>query len=1327
MKNQHETAKILQEDKKRLILELYLKEKFKDTFQISWLNSVENYTHLITAFDFFYNLNSENLELDAIGSSNHITRKEHEEQFHNLINLLDKVVVFSEDVPPVALAFDEKGASLLAVDIKQKSSSVSLQDLHAQSANLGIAEKFLNEDLGQHEWLSDVDLERALTQLGVRDKVHITRLNVEDIGMILHFEREKHQDSDEPYTIPLLINCGSSGSLRSQGSHWTEALVTVNPETNTITIDYSDSMTHDDEVVTNILTDAINYSAQSNVNNVVKDYEAFPDFETKTVNVDTDNLQKDGWSCGYRALYKLLSNPDFPTDGIDVNSEAWQTLINAQHNSTALRNAMYRVLLEHLVVDHDYFTAMELDEDKLKLLTETDGYEINDEFLMQYFTLLAEEKPIGETLTSDTFEEEYKRIVPELAKIEQIKTDRDKKPLMNKLDGIIKNEKLSSDAKIFALLDTISEEYNSILKSLGGKNSKLGKQLKKICEDQFGVELDKDNQYHVKPSGLIARMFGEFGKKSGQEESLLPEPKKTTSELQKTTISAPVLSSTQKIEIMLSPSENSISRQKIPGQLELRSHDTQNRVGTMVGSTQFCYAPKPGGVEPGFVVIDLNEEFFKALKPILLTLDSDKFEGLLKSLESDNLKHKQRTFAILINAMTPKPYGKNQTLNEDIANLCKEIEKAVAKNPKLEAWMYKLDQAEKNDNKARIKTNKEALREFAGTKLARHFSMDNQKQKLVGVAGKTGTHFELSCGWKNGMRPFKKFLHGGKEPDYNGILVENQEALVKKSMVVPGLGKNLIFGIAIGDRDGIGKEAQNKGFAGGVFYGFDYGKPFEGAGVVQSLQDDFSFEDPVAKVPSMFKGSGFMGQARHFMYRNYSIFYDTALSERMEGVHLLKKMITGENPGDEVIKSYPGLRQELNRIQASFPTTEDLLNRLAALRKACSNEQQESVIDGLIIQIGSGKLSRYDHYFAETKIDLIENALKTNMNTEELKDNLAFIDTMSNRAAINNQTILEVFEQRLLLTREEVDFLDKLEKTVSPTSVLSHDGTVFLNHMRVDPINKRIPFQLSTDSDGNYTITTTNKNISAELKEKFGLDFKQTEHGLSCTLDQKGMTEAMKCVNEQYHAKRDKLLVEPTYTLETFPYLVSLVKTDMDHADIGYKWISDGSLSLRITPQSEEQQKRIMEIFKLKDPLEINTANIIIISPEMHQTFQKNVAQMYQLQNMKVEKTLSLKSELQQLKVKSSEEIAREDLLARMENLVSKEIYPQIKDAVNEMGPKEIDKLLQYNDKTLSNPKNIQCIIEDKMEDIKEIVEEIELETIQTSNDISPTIDSTFH
>ena len=132
-----------------------------------------------------------------------------------------------------------------------------------------------------------------------------------------------------------------------------------------------------------------------------------------------------------------------------------------------------------------------------------------------------------------------------------------------------------------------------------------------------------------------------------------------------------------------------------------------------------------------------------------------------------------------------------------------------------------MDYPEQGAKKSRSKSNKEALREFIGTHLAGNFLATRIKNKKFFGDRKSGPHALLACGWKNGLQELKEFLYGGKAPDWNGVLVRDPNDPIKRSKRINGLGKNLIFNIAISDRDATGKEAQNKGFADNAFFGFD--------------------------------------------------------------------------------------------------------------------------------------------------------------------------------------------------------------------------------------------------------------------------------------------------------------------------------------------------------------------------------------------------------------------------------------------------------------------------------------------------------------------------
>lgn len=1338
-----EAVNSLDEEKTHRIIELYLRARFKEAFDPAWLETMANYEPLARALNFFDKLGNDNLKLAAIGSSNTTTREDHKEQFAMLQTILDDVVPFTSEIPPVARGFNEKRAILWSLELNQHLESRSLRDLHAQSSNLGIVEKLLNGDLGQEEWLGEVDLERMLIKLGVKDRTHITRLNAEDIGMILHFERAKHSSSTTPYSIPLLINCGS-GSLRSQGSHWTYAMVLVDPATNSVTINYQDSMPLRGSE-RDILTAAINYSDGP--------YQAFPNYTTPTVNTASNGLQRDGWSCGYRALRGLITSPGFPVTSGGVNQGAtWLQLTGAANTSAALRDVVYDELLDGVVIDHQYAEDMELPSSMVTSTSEK-SLKLDSKFTQHYRELLGGSHGTTRLGASENFAEEY-RTISVLLKTIRVSTSRTAalKNLRNELDQVMTDKELSSDEKIFGILHVMGTEYSKIINTFGGANSELGDYIKMFCGKHMGVELGKDPLYRFKTGGLMSRMLdSQAGIKleKSETESLLPPIKKKTMGTG-VSHSAPTVRTTERVEPKVTPSEGSIDKKRARvNQPELREHEKDARLGTMFGLTQFCYGQKPSGVEPGFRAIDLNESFFKELSKILAKVPSDDDPHKLAQLGAaldrvDDLKRKQETFALFINAHTPKPYGESTVLNPGIQWLCKEIKDAVANNHNLQAWMYKLDYAE--GQKERIKANKEAIREFVGTRLAGIFSEQNQRQELAWVNNKdSGAHALLACGWKNGLRELTDFLCNGKEPDYRGVLVEDKNAPLKQSMIIPGLAKNLIFGVAIGDRDGIGKNAQNKGFSDGAFYGFDYGKPYEGDGVCDSLKDDFSFDDFYAKAPEFLRRETKVGLARHLMYRNYSVFYDTPLSERMVGLHLLRKMITGENPDEEVIKSYPGLRQELHRIQENTPTPKALLRQLDLIRHNCSNPKTMALLEAHVMDIGSGKLSNFDLYFYKIKTDIMEMAVKNGMPNEELADYLKFIDKMAAQAHTNNTRILETFAQRIPLTRQELDLLEHLEKVCSQTSIMSPDGGVFLNRLRFEPQNKRIPFQLKHEDNGTYTLSTTNKFIAKLIEQEFGLVSPSvSKGGVSYTLTQDQLSKLMVVAEQRYNEKVQEQLFQPTYKATVLKRVSAMINSDNSpetpRAGMGVKWEKDGRLSIRLEAKTEEQAVHMYKIFGLR--VTLNTPEIINIRPETLSKFQGKVDTIYVrddyasrigvkpredvgIELSSIVKTPSESSsgseKWKALHRKEHQLTPTEQLMKRFETLVTKtEALEQIKDVLTEARPDVVEQLLQCNDKTLSNEDNIKAIIQDRLGDIKEIPDELVITPTTPSSDVRP-------
>ncbi|WP_156812501.1 hypothetical protein [Legionella tunisiensis] len=96
------------------------------------------------------------------------------------------------------------------------------------------------------------------------------------------------------------------------------------------------------------------------------------------------------------------------------------------------------------------------------------------------------------------------------------------------------------------------------------------------------------------------------------EESLLPPVKRTETGVTEISKSTPVVGSEKlSVSTTVSKSVDQVVRRDL-SQPQLRTDKELTRLGSMFGGTQFCYAEKPGGVEPGFRAIDLDAEFLKS-------------------------------------------------------------------------------------------------------------------------------------------------------------------------------------------------------------------------------------------------------------------------------------------------------------------------------------------------------------------------------------------------------------------------------------------------------------------------------------------------------------------------------------------------------------------------------------------------------------------------------------------------------------------------------------------------------------------------------------------
>ncbi|RUR15878.1 hypothetical protein ELY21_13855 [Legionella sp. km535] len=317
---------------------------------------------------------SEFIHLAGLSSANEQTFADHKLDWDLACQILDASLPAQNN-----FKFDSNRAELEKIKVDQKIVRTSLISIHGMTSNLGLREKLIKGNLTQSEWLTDIDLQRMLELTQTQDKVHILSFNAPSIGTALHFEREQHTNG-LPYTIPILLNKGSSGT--NQGVHWLAAQITVDPTARTVSYKITDSMKlskEQEKAYKELIEEAINY--QENNSPDLISFKGFPASEGWTIKrTDKDVVsqnQNDGFSCGYRALHNL-----FQIDGLVGDNEVagrYKQIKGkdgiAPENSSALVQAFYEAQLENLTIDESVFDAInhkqkglfEPDQDKKRI------------------------------------------------------------------------------------------------------------------------------------------------------------------------------------------------------------------------------------------------------------------------------------------------------------------------------------------------------------------------------------------------------------------------------------------------------------------------------------------------------------------------------------------------------------------------------------------------------------------------------------------------------------------------------------------------------------------------------------------------------------------------------------------------------------------------------------------------------------------------------------------------------------------------------------------------------------------------------------------------
>ncbi|MGY6271300.1 hypothetical protein ACXIUT_16545 [Achromobacter denitrificans] len=190
--------------------------------------------------------------------------------------------------------------------------------------------------------------------------------------------------------------------------------------------------------------------------------------------------------------------------------------------------------------------------------------------------------------------------------------------------------------------------------------------------------------------------------------------------------------------------------------------------------------------------------------------------------------------------------------------------------------------------------NEGAVREALANDLMRSLGIQSQKLKIVEgeYADGTpklmldGTHVDSVDG--NGFSDFDGKPLLGERYLKDGVLVRNTKAEGDADGVYSGppaldggmkeLGRNKILLLLMADRDALGSKGGNKGYVGDTFVGIDPGHALEGGLLSRrgDINSDFSF-----KQPGLLPAQG---------YKNFSMFDQSPLSEKMEGVRQIARL-----------------------------------------------------------------------------------------------------------------------------------------------------------------------------------------------------------------------------------------------------------------------------------------------------------------------------------------------------------------------------------------------------------------------------------------------------
>ncbi len=260
---------------------------------------------------------------------------------HDVLNsILNKCLIF--DQHNRILRFDELAAREALLPLQQLFPEARPIYLARDIQTTGLQEKYLKSQLTSVEPLTELDIKRFIINTGMQGKIHVTNLNERDIGLILRSAAMQQQDSNAPYSVPLMINAGTEGE--PVYPQWLSVIFNVDPLRQdvkyTINAGYQLSDAQKDAIEKRMV-DAIQFDETSNVSGI--NYRAFP---LSTIVPESFVSHSLGKLNGYSTLHALYRNESLRHEV--VNQDEAYRFSELQEDLYQIKRSVYALALQSI-------------------------------------------------------------------------------------------------------------------------------------------------------------------------------------------------------------------------------------------------------------------------------------------------------------------------------------------------------------------------------------------------------------------------------------------------------------------------------------------------------------------------------------------------------------------------------------------------------------------------------------------------------------------------------------------------------------------------------------------------------------------------------------------------------------------------------------------------------------------------------------------------------------------------------------------------------------------------------------------------------------------